>query len=106
MREQTCKFCGKKFTVEEGKPLRKYCTRECARDAHNKMNRERRREQRLEKRIDQSKNRQRDAFIDRGMTGITTGKLDERLKEARAKGMTYAELQKQKSIELSRQGKI
>ena len=40
------------------------------------------------------------------MTGITTGKLDERLKEARAKGMTYAELQKQKSIELSRQGKI
>jgi hypothetical protein len=40
------------------------------------------------------------------MRGITIGILDERLAEAKSRGLSYAELQKEKTLELSRQGKI
>lgn len=40
------------------------------------------------------------------MSGIQKGKLDERLEEARSKGISYADLQKQKTLEKSRKGEL
>ena len=40
------------------------------------------------------------------MNGIETGKLDKMLKEARKRNMTYAELQKEKTMEKIRIGEL
>ena len=40
------------------------------------------------------------------MSGVKVGVLDQRLAEARSRGMSYAELQKEKTLEKLRKGEL
>ena len=90
--QKTCKHCGRTFYSLAKN--RKYCCEKCVREAENK-----RKIRRNEERIDLR-------HAQKAMKGVATGALDRRLEEARARGMTYAELQKEKTLELIRQGKL
>lgn len=87
--ERFCDWCGEFFIATERN--QKYCCEECSRLGGN-------RRQRMARNGGQS---QLD-FARQQMAMIKTGKLDERLDEARAKGLTYAELQKQKTLAMCR----
>ena len=91
---RTCMICGKKFIQGKYKKRMKYCSAECRREARLMHMREK-----------DGRDRARRA-ADNGMGDITTGKLDERLAEARARGMSYAELQKEKTIQKVRRGEL
>lgn len=92
---RTCVICGRRFTQEinTGQP-KKDCSAECKRIGTNKNTRRTRAE-----RIDQRK-------ANRAMSGVEVGKLDARLAEARERGMSYAELQKEKTIQKVRRGEL
>lgn len=89
---KTCKGCGKTF--ETHKQNVRYCSAECRENGHDVAISRVRAE-----RIERNKAK-------KGMSGIKTGKLDERLEEAREKGLSYAELQKQKTLEKIRKGEL
>lgn len=76
MKEVKCEWCGKIFEPHPKSYRSKYCRRECQTQAFNAKRRER-------------KNKLR---------GVETGKLDEALDEARAKGITYSEYKKQLTL--------
>lgn len=92
---RTCVICGRQFTQEinTGQP-KKYCSDECKRIGANKNSRRIRAE-----RIDKRK-------ASKAMKGVIVGKLDERLAEARERGMSYAELQKEKTMQKVRRGEL
>lgn len=89
---KTCRICGRTF--ESSKKNVRYCSNECRERGHDATVNIIRKE-----RIERSKAR-------RGMSGIQKGKLDERLEEARSKGISYADLQKQKTLEKIRKGEL
>lgn len=90
--EHTCKQCGKKFWSEIKNV--KYCSEKCKHEAQ------------VATQISRQEHRKAVSRARKGMKGITIGILDERLAEAKSRGLSYAELQKEKTLELSRQGKI
>lgn len=87
-----CTICGKTFTTIIRN--QKYCCEVCKHTAHDISIK---RAQTAKKAVKKAK---------RGMEGITTGILDEKLTEAKNKGLTYAELQKQRTLELIKKGEI
>lgn len=88
--DRNCEWCGQPFTITNGKKnAKKYCCDDCARKANN-----------VRRRIVYAKKKGQKDFARSQMKDIETGRLDETLKEARSKGLTYAELQKQKTLAL------
>lgn len=87
-----CRWCGKPF-----QPLidsQNYCSNECAKKGRENLWRE--------QDIESSKH----LFAKREMSKIKTGVLDKRLKQAKAEGKTYAELQKEITLEKVRKGEL
>lgn len=90
-----CIICGKRFIQENSntKPI-KYCSEECrevGRSISQKKAHERRRKQRK---------------AENNIKKIEKSNLDKTLAEAREKGLSYAELQKQKTLEKIRNGEL
>lgn len=85
--EKFCDWCGEYFIATSRN--QKYCCEECYRRGRN-----------LKTQMNRVHGLSKKKFAQRQMAGIKTGKLDERLDEARSKGLTYAELQKQKTLAL------
>lgn len=92
---RTCVICGRRFTQEinTGQP-KKYCSTECKRIGTNKNQKRIRAE-----RIDQRK-------ANKAMKNVEVGKLDQNLAEARRRGISYAELQKKKTLRMIRRGEL
>ena len=87
-----CAVCGKNF---DAVPMqRKYCCTECEQHAKRKTHAESKKRRREQKMAEERARKYR------------SGMLDARLKEASEAGMTYAELQKAKTIELVRKGEL
>lgn len=93
-KERTCVICGKKFVQPTEIKRMKYCSDECRIHARAMHMRDKRRRD-SDKRA-----------AAKSMKNITTGILDERLAEARARGMSYSEYQQQKTIEMIRRGEL
>ena len=79
----TCSWCGRQFEPSPKAHQQAYCSKTCQRAAYSH-----RREERREER----KNR--------------INKLDKALDNARANGQSYAEYQKQRTIDLVRKGEL
>lgn len=76
MTEKICSWCKEFFTPDPKAHVQKYCSKECYNKAHNKQKTGRRR-------ISKYGNH-----------------LDMTLKEAKDKGMTFAQLQMQKTLDM------
>ena len=87
-----CIKCGREFETMHAKA--RYCSEECKADAQEIRDSQKNEE------------RKRQRAADKGMKKIEKGMLDKRLAEARRKGISYAELQKQKTLELIRKGEL
>lgn len=87
-----CAICGKEFTTKARNQI--YCSEKCKNIGHEKNIIA---SQSAKKAVRKAK---------RGMQGITTGILDERLAEAKTKGMTCSELQRERTLELIRKGEL
>ncbi len=79
MEEMKCEWCGKIFKPHPKSYRSKFCCRKCQVESQKVKKREQRK-----------------------MRNTQTGKLDETLEEARAKGMTYAELQIARTLAMVR----
>ena len=87
-----CKWCGQAFEPEaDGQ---RYCSPDCA--DKGKYNARR----------DVDYIRSQTAFAKEQMAKIKTGVLDKTLEKARKEGKTYAEIQKERTLELSKKGLI
>jgi hypothetical protein len=91
MDNKKCVICGKNFSSETKS---KYCSDECRQEAE------------LRQRRQNCNNRKARRKARKGMDGIETGKPDKMLKEVRKRNMTYAELQKEKTMEKIRIGEL
>lgn len=91
---RVCTICGKRFIQSTSGQPKKYCSAECKRIGTNKNTR----------RVGAERIEQRKAK--KGMSGVKVGVLDQRLAEARDRGMSYAELQKEKTLEKIRKGEL
>ena len=80
---RTCSWCGEPFEPLSKAHGQAYCTKKCQRDAYD-YRRKKRREERRNK----------------------VNKLDAALDNARANGQSYAEYQKQRTIDLVRKGEL
>lgn len=86
-----CKWCGMSF---EPYANEKYCSMDCAERDYMYNYRERD--------IQQSEQ----CFANREMSKINRGVLDQRLAKAKEEGKTYAELQKELTLEKIRKGEL
>lgn len=89
---KNCKLCGKEFTTHK-KNVR-YCSDEC-REKATVSKHQRNNQEQFDKR-----------HAEKAMSKVKTGELDKRLAEARRRGMSYAELQKEKTLEKIRKGEL
>lgn len=92
VKSSKCPICSKEFV--RGNTRRKYCCEDCKREARNRTNRRR--------------NETRSALsrASKGMSCIEKGKLDRNLQEARSKGQTYAEWQKEQTLAMIKRGEL
>ena len=89
---KVCEWCGQPFETDlSGK---RYCSKACF-DKKNEAERHELREQRSKMR-----------FAKKMMSKIETGVLDKRLEQARKEGKTYAEIQKEITIDKIRKGEL
>lgn len=91
-RIRTCPICYNLF--EWSKQNRSYCSEECKTEA--KIRTERQRHERAKQK----------EHLKSSFKNITTGKLDEALENAAKQGLSYAEYQKQKTINMIRKGEL
>ena len=82
--ERRCPICGSLF--ETSNAHTKYCSLECKDESEVRQRREK-----LERRKKQRR-------ADKGMSGIKKGGLDASLEEARRRGISFAELQKERTL--------
>lgn len=87
-----CKWCGQPF--EPKADGQRYCSPECAKIGHDQVYHDTR----------VIKNER--AFANQEMAKIKKGTLDQTLEKARAEGKTYAQVQIERTLELSRKGLI
>ena len=87
-----CKLCGKEFQTHK-KNVR-YCSDEC-REKVATSKHQRNSQERINKR-----------HADKAMSKVETGKLDQKLREAREQGLTYSELQQKNTLEKIRKGEL
>lgn len=92
MKKTTCEICGSPIDYD-GKRI-KYCSEKC------------RKEGKLMQRKNNNELKNDLRFARRAMSRIETGKLDEIRKECKRLGLTYAEYQKQRTLELIRKGEL
>lgn len=92
VKSSKCPICGKEFV--RGNTRRKYCCEDCKIEARVRKNRRRNETRR-------TLNKART-----GMSGIEKGKLDQNLQEARDKGQTYAEWQKEQTLAMIKRGEL
>ena len=86
-----CKICGAEFV---GKSYNtKYCSDDCRRIAAKEFDRQRDEREKAKRHMSKA-------------LKYKPNKLDERLQEARENGLTYAELQVQKTLEKTRKGEL
>ena len=89
IKKKYCEWCGAPFDVKPKGQHKKFCSTECYTKAHNFQRNNRR-------------NSDPRSFARGEMAQIRTGGLDRTLKEAKEKGLTFAELQKQKTLAMVR----
>lgn len=90
--ERICEWCGILFKPNKKAHRQKYCGKECQRQAHNANWRKRHK----------SYGKSPKAFAKDAMAQIQTGGLDRTLEEAKQKGLTFAQLQVQKTLKMIR----
>lgn len=90
MATRKCVICGTKFTAGNYNAM--YCCDECRKIAI--------------KRNDERRNEKRKAIRHMENAIGKDSKLDKRLEEAREKGLSYAELQKQKTLQMIAKGEL
>ena len=86
-----CKICGAEFVGRSFNT--KYCSEECRRIAAKEFDRQRDEREKAKRHMSKA-------------LKYKANKLDERLQEARENGLTYAELQVQKTLEKTRKGEL
>lgn len=90
--EKTCKICQKKFTPKAGN--QKYCSKTCADIAYETITKPRYvNKSKIKYRLEKEKQKRKHT-------------LDDSLKEARERGISYAELQKERTLQEIREGKL
>lgn len=92
--DRICEWCGKLYTIAGNPRRRKYCSKECYTLAHNSRH----------WKVKPNPNKKR--FADQNMRSIKTGGLDETLAEAKERGMTFAEIQTERTLRRVRNGEL